>query len=90
MITLLAQPHVTGASSVIEVERDHIATVWVVETDLILNANDPRYEKDAVDALLYTIQERVLSSQFIQRVRVVQAPGISQTWPLEPKDRPPA
>jgi hypothetical protein len=54
----MEHPNAKTTWTTIKLSRDHttgyqmMETVFIVETDLVLNANHPDYKKDAVDGLL--------------------------------------
>ena len=57
----------------IEFEQESMLTVFVIETDLTLNFEDPAYDKAKVDSLLDATHKFFESKKgHIDRVRIVQ------------------
>jgi hypothetical protein len=65
-------PNVKGMKTTIEVDKDGVETVLVVETDLELNAADPAFDVAKVDALIDdAMKSFAASGGTIDRVHLV-------------------
>jgi hypothetical protein len=75
----LVHPNAKTTWTTIRFSRDRTAnqalieTVFVVETDLILNAESPEYKKDSVDELLAAVHKHFDENvKSIDRIEIIQ------------------
>jgi len=65
-------PNVKSIRTTIEIDKDGVETVLVVETDLELNAADPAFDVTKVDALIDAAMESFAASGgTIDRIHLV-------------------
>ena len=62
---LVEHRHATSSWLTVQLTRDTMKTVLVVETDLVLNAQDNDFDGDAVRSLLAKVQEYLAANQHI-------------------------
>ena len=62
---LIEHKHAISSWLTVRLTRDTMETVLVVETDLVLNAQDPDFDRDAVSGLLAKVQEYLGANRHI-------------------------
>ncbi len=62
---LVEHKHAISSWLVVRLTRDFMKTVLVVETDLVLNAQDHDFDSDAVSSLLAKVQEYLAANRHI-------------------------
>jgi hypothetical protein len=62
---LVDHKHAISSWLTVRLTRDTMKTVLVVETDLMLNAQDPDFDGDAVNSLLTKVQEYLGTNRHI-------------------------
>ena len=62
---LVEHRHAISSWLTVHLTRDTMETVLVVETDLVLNAQDNDFDSDAVSSLLAKVQEYLAANQHI-------------------------
>jgi hypothetical protein len=62
---LVEHKHAISSWLTVRLTRDSMKTVLVVETDLVLNAQDHDFDSDAVSSLLAKVQEYLMANQHI-------------------------
>ncbi len=62
---LINHKHAIASWLTMRLTRDTMHTVLVVETDLVLNAQDPDFEAEAVRSLATAVQEYLAANEHI-------------------------
>jgi hypothetical protein len=62
---LIEHPHAISSWLAVRLTRDAMMTVLVVETDLVLNAQDPDFDSVAVNSLVAKVQEYLAAHDHI-------------------------
>jgi hypothetical protein len=72
MKLLLDHPHIKSCWITMRIYRhDDMQTVLVVETELVLNPEDPRYDGEAVSSLAEAVEAYMASHPYIDSVDVI-------------------